>query len=193
MANIFFASDHHLSHKNIIVFAKEDGTKYRNFSCIEEHDEYLIAQHNAKVRPGDKTYFIGDVTFSHHHLHLLGRMNGEKVLIKGNHDKLKLSQYVPYFKDIRGSHQMNGILMTHIPVHPDCLARWGFNVHGHTHHNRMKKADGTLDMRYYNVSMECLNDYTPVSLEDVKKFKLDHLSQNCYNITSESDRKQKCN
>lgn len=168
MANIFFASDYHFNHANILNFKKEDGSPLRVFSNITEHDEYLIEQHNKRVNKNDKIYMLGDVTFSHTNLHLLDRMNGEKVLIKGNHDKCKLSQYLPYFKDIRGSHQFDGVIMTHIPIHPESLARWGINIHGHLHSYRVKDQYGRPDKRYFNVSMECLNDYTPISLEEIK-------------------------
>lgn len=168
MPNIFFAGDHHLSHSNILTFKRSDGSPLRDFTNITEHDEYIIERHNARVRSCDKTYFLGDVSMSHKNLYLLDRMNGEKVLIKGNHDKAKLSQYLPYFKDIRGSHQMEGVIMTHIPIHPESLARWGVNIHGHLHYNRVLDQYGRPDKRYYNVSMECLKDYTPVSLEEIK-------------------------
>ena len=168
MANIFFASDHHFGHSNILTFKRGDGSPLRAFANITEHDEYLIERHNSRVRPGDKTYFLGDIAMSHKFIHLLGRMNGEKVLIKGNHDVAKLSQYEPYFKDVRGSHQFSGVIMTHIPIHTDCLARWGVNIHGHLHYNRITDANGNPDKRYFNVSMECLDDYTPISLEEIK-------------------------
>jgi len=172
MTNIFFASDHHFSHSNILTFKRDDGSPLRNFANITEHDEYIIAKHNARVHPGDKTYFLGDVSMSHKNLYLLDRMNGEKVLIKGNHDKCKLSQYLPYFKDIRGSHQFDGIIMTHIPIHPESLARWGSAIHGHLHYHKVMYTNkfGKVfeDPRYFNVSMECLENYIPISLEELK-------------------------
>lgn len=173
MANIFFVSDTHLGHSNILNFKRNDGTPLRNFANIIEHDEYIIKQWNSVVKKSSKVYHLGDVVMSHKNLYLLNRMNGEKVLIKGNHDKCKLSQYQPYFKDIRGSHQMDGVIMTHIPIHPESLARWGINIHGHLHYNRVLDQSGRPDRRYFNVSMECLNDYTPISLEEIKKFCLD--------------------
>jgi calcineurin-like phosphoesterase family protein len=168
MANIFFASDHHLGHENMLKFKRNDDSPLRDFSHVDHMNEYIIERHNARVRPGDKTYFLGDVVMSHKWLYLLDRMNGEKVLIKGNHDTAKLSQYTPYFKDIRGSHQFSGIIMTHIPIHSECLARWGVNIHGHLHYHKIMDQYGRPDKRYYNVSMECLKDYTPISLEEIK-------------------------
>lgn len=179
MSNIFLCSDHHLSHGNIITFER-DGTPLRKFSNIEEHDEYLIAKHNSVVATNDRVYFLGDVVFSKKHIHLLGRMNGRKVLIKGNHDKLELKDYLPYFDDIRGSHQFDGFLLTHIPVHPDSLSRWPVNIHGHLHANVVNKiwhGKDIPDPRYFSVCMEQLDDYTPISLEELKKaskFRLDH-------------------
>lgn len=169
MANIFFTSDWHLGHQNILGFKRADNSPVRAFSSVDEMHEYMIAKHNSVVRPGDKVYVLGDVCFTNKWLHVVDRFNGVKVLIKGNHDTLKLSQYEPYFKDVRGSHQFKGVLMTHIPVHPESLARWGFNIHGHLHHNRVYDPKGQIDTRYLNVSVESLNDYTPISLEEALK------------------------
>lgn len=100
-----------------------------------------------------------------------------KILIKGNHDNLDLKDYLPYFDDIRGSHQFDGFLLGHIPVHPDSLGRFGHMIHGRLHANRVMKPntytdrsdDKMPDERYINVSMECLDNYMPVSLEELKK------------------------
>lgn len=185
MSNIFLCSDHHLSHSNLLTFKRGDGvTPLRVFNSIEEHDEYIISQHNAVVSDKDRVYFLGDLVFSKKHIHLVGRMRGRKVLIKGNHDKLELKEYLPYFDDIRGSHQFDGMLLTHIPVHTESLGRWPINVHGHLHANKVKKDviaedRGTFkidDPRYFSVCMEQLEDYTPISLEALKqkaKFRLE--------------------
>lgn len=168
MANIFLCSDHHFGHANLLNFKKQNGDPIRSFDHIDHMNEYIIEKHNSVVNPCDKVYYCGDVTMSNKYMHLLNRMNGEKVLIKGNHDTLKLSQYEPYFKDIRGSHQFSGVIMTHIPIHIESLSRWKLNIHGHLHYNRVKDQYGKEDHRYYNVSMECLKDYTPISLEQIK-------------------------
>lgn len=171
MANIFFCSDHHFYHQNILTFKRDDGTPLREFQDVNHMNEIMVQRHNERVRPNDKVYFLGDVTMSRNArgLEILGRMNGEKVLIKGNHDLCKPQQYLQYFKDIRGSHQFDGMILTHIPIHPDSLARWGLNVHGHLHYQVVRLPLSQIpDRRYYNVSMERIN-YTPISLEEIKK------------------------
>lgn len=171
MANIFFASDHHFHHASILTFKRDDSTPLREFDSVSHMNEHIVNCHNSVVRPGDKVYFLGDVTMSSKTsaLDILWRMNGEKILIKGNHDLCKLSAYAAHFKDVRGSHQFEGLIMTHIPIHSESLARWGLNVHGHLHHNVVKMPLSQIpDRRYFNVSMERIN-YTPISLEEVKK------------------------
>lgn len=171
MANIFFASDHHFGHANILTFKRDDGTPLREFQDVSHMNEHIVNCHNSVVRPGDKVYFLGDVTMDRKSkgLEILQRMNGEKILIKGNHDLCKPEAYLRYFKDIRGSHQFEGLIMTHIPIHPESLARWGLNVHGHLHANVVKRELSHLpDPRYFSVCMERIN-YTPISLEEVKK------------------------
>lgn len=171
MSNIFFASDHHFHHKNILTFKNAEGTPLRVFDSVEHMNEHMVYMHNCVVRPADKVYFLGDVTMARNAkgLEILRRMNGEKILIKGNHDLCSATQYLEHFKDIRGSHQFDGMILTHIPIHVESLARWGLNVHGHLHSNvvRMQLAQ-IPDRRYFNVSMECIN-YTPISLEQIKK------------------------
>jgi len=170
MPNIFLASDHHFSHAGVIKFFREDGvTVLRDFATTEEMNEHMIAQHNQVVGKNDKVYMLGDVAFNKKGLANVGKLNGNKVLIKGNHDKESLNEYIKYFQDIRGSHQFDGMVLTHIPVHPNSLSRWPINVHGHLHSNVVTiEGTKTPDPRYYCVSMEQLDDYTPVSLEELK-------------------------
>ena len=181
--NIFFVSDTHFGHEACCTkFTLSDGcTPLRPFSCAAEADEAMVERWNKVVKPTDRVYHLGDIAMSKKHLPILDRLNGKKVLVKGNHDIEKLSVYVKYFDDVRGSHQFDGMLLTHIPVHPYSLARWGFNVHGHTHANSVMKdvfvyendshiSKQISDNRYKCVSVEQIN-YTPISLEEVRKFK----------------------
>ena len=173
--NIFFISDSHFAHSNILTFLNQDGSNLRTFESVEHMDEHMVHCWNKTVSPNDKVYHLGDVCMSKKHLPILARLNGEKVLVKGNHDKEKLNEYTKYFKDVRGSHQFDGLIMTHIPIHPASLARWGLNVHGHTHSNSVMRDHTTnpskpqiRDPRYFCVSVEQIN-YTPISLEQVKQ------------------------
>ena len=180
MSNIFLSSDHHFGHSNILNFKRNDGvTPLRIFDDVEHMNEHMIAQHNKVVRSQDRVYFLGDFCFHKRDLVVLNRMNGRKVLIKGNHDKLDLKEYLPYFDDIRACHQFDGLILSHIPIHQESLGRWGCNVHGHTHANKVKKVVEGLqvdDPRYFSVCMEQLEAYTPISLEALKqkaKFRLE--------------------
>jgi calcineurin-like phosphoesterase family protein len=131
----------------------------------------MAAMHNAVVRPKDKVYFLGDVTMhkSARSLDILAKLNGEKILIKGNHDTCKIAAYMQHFKDIRAVHSVDKIVLTHVPVHPESLSRWRGNVHGHLHSREVLLPLAKIpDKRYFNVSVERIN-YTPISLDEVNK------------------------
>lgn len=152
----------------------------RPHGSAEAGDQAMEEAWNKTVKISDKVYHLGDIAMSKKYLPMLHRLNGQKVLIRGNHDMESADVYLRYFKDVRGSHQFDGMLLTHIPVHPGSLARWGYNVHGHLHTNRVMRrtciADDfgryfdEIDPRYFCVSVEQIN-YTPISLEEVKKHK----------------------
>ena len=159
----FIIYDTHFSHSNIQTFKRENGTILRDFNHINEHDETLIQNWNKVVSPNDKVYHLGDVGFKNWTSlsNILVRLNGTKVLIKGNHDYHKPSQYLQHFKDIRASHVMDKMVLTHIPIHPDSLSRWRANIHGHTHYRNMS------DPRYFNTSVEAIH-YTPIDFEYIR-------------------------
>jgi calcineurin-like phosphoesterase family protein len=74
----------------------------------------------------------------------------------------------------------NGMIFSHVPVHPESLGRFGTNIHGHLHANRVMKIVGVdvktgelkygkeVDPRYFNVSVEQI-DFTPISLEELNQ------------------------
>lgn len=159
----FLISDTHFGHKGVTQFLREDGTKLRPWDSVEEMDEALIANWNKVVSPNDKVYHLGDVVINRKALKTLWRLNGTKVLIKGNHDLFKLDEYTPFFKDIRAYHVLDKFLLAHIPVHPDSLERWKGQIHGHLHANKVD------DPRYFNVSVENIN-YTPIDFEAIREY-----------------------
>ena len=173
MSCIFFASDHHFGHNNILRFQRNDGTLLRpGFSNIEEMDEHLIERWNKVVRPQDKVYHCGDFTMRDTCLSYVKRLNGHKRLILGNHDKFPVKRYVEAgFEEVYGSRQFEGIICTHIPIHPGSMSRWKINVHGHLHFGQVTHpiiVGGHIDERYRNVSVEMLKDYKPISLEEIR-------------------------
>lgn len=165
--NVFLISDTHFGHQGVCQFTTDNGEKLRPWETAAEMDEELVKRWNETVRPRDKVYHLGDVVMSKKSLETVSRLNGDKVLIKGNHDIFKLSDYTKYFRDIRGSHVMSGMILTHIPVHDSNLYRFGVNIHGHLHSNRIMR-DGVIDNRYFSVCVEQI-EYRPISLEEVKK------------------------
>jgi len=75
---------------------------------------------------------------------------------------------------------INGMILSHIPVHEASLGRFGTNIHGHLHASRVKQARGVdaktgnvlyskeTDPRYHCVCVE-QTDFAPILLEDVYK------------------------
>jgi calcineurin-like phosphoesterase family protein len=59
------------------------------------------------------------------------------------------------------------MILTHIPIHPESLGRFGVNIHGHLHSNRVT-VNGAIDVRYHSVCVE-QTDFTPILFEDVIK------------------------
>jgi calcineurin-like phosphoesterase family protein len=80
--NAFF-SDPHFGHANIIKYSG------RPFKDMKEMGEVLDENYNAVVSPTDVVLWLGDVFFGPMVVvaPLVARMNGRKLLVKGNHDK----------------------------------------------------------------------------------------------------------
>jgi calcineurin-like phosphoesterase family protein len=127
----------------------------------------MVAAWNERVKPNDKVYHLGDVVINRRSLATLARLNGDKVLIRGNHDIFRDDEYRKYFRELRAYHVMNGMILSHIPIHEESLGRFGTNIHGHLHANRVMK-DGAIDVRYHCVCVE-QTDFAPVLFEDVIK------------------------
>jgi calcineurin-like phosphoesterase family protein len=181
MPAVWLVSDTHFGHeKTCTVFKREDGSPLRPFSCAEEMDEYMVKAWNERVKPNDKVYHLGDVVINRKAMKTLERLNGDKVLIRGNHDIFHDDDYRRYFREIRAYHVMNGMILSHIPLHSHSLGRFGVNIHGHLHANRVMKARGVdartgevlygtdIDTRYHCVCVE-MTDFAPILFDDVQK------------------------
>ena len=165
MPSVFLVSDTHFGHAGVCRFLREDGTKLRPWTDPDEMDEHMVKVWNETVKPTDKVYHLGDVVINRKALKTLARLNGDKVLIRGNHDIFRDTEYREYFREIRAYHVMNGMILSHIPIHPESLSRFGTNIHGHLHSNRVMK-DGAIDNRYHCVCVE-QTDFKPILFEHV--------------------------
>ena len=181
MPSVFLVSDTHFGHHGVCRFLRDDGvTKLRPWDNPEEMDEEMVKRWNETVRPNDKVYHLGDVVINRKALSIMHRLNGDKVLIRGNHDIFKDEDYRQHFRELRAYHVMNGLILSHIPVHEASLGRFGCNIHGHLHANRVMKARGVdartgeilysdeIDPRYHCVCVEA-TDFAPILFEDVIK------------------------
>lgn len=182
--NRFVVSDHHFGHTNSWEkFKRADGSPLRSFTSNDEMNETMIERHNAKVKEHDTVYFLGDVVINRKHLHLVKRLNGRKILIRGNHDIFRDEDYREVgFEQIHGVRVfVDKFIMSHIPLHPDCVTgRFRVNVHGHLHANQIErqviKRTPTnnvpfevteFDPRYLCVCVEQTN-FTPLHFDEVE-------------------------
>jgi calcineurin-like phosphoesterase family protein len=181
MPSVFLVSDTHFGHTGVCKFTRNDGEKLRPWTDPDEMDEAMVKAWNERVKPTDKVYHLGDVVINRKALGIMRRLNGDKVLIRGNHDIFKDEDYRAHFRELRAYHVMNGMILSHIPVHSDSLGRFGVNIHGHLHSNRVRKARGVdaktgdilysdeIDPRYHCVCVEQTPDFAPILFEDVLK------------------------
>jgi calcineurin-like phosphoesterase family protein len=162
----WFISDLHLGHEKLLGLAPDS----RPFKTIEEHDEAIISNWNAVVKPQDRVWVLGDVSCGTRErksevVRMLKRCAGTKRLVLGNHDGSDYALWTDVFEAVHGVYAdgTRQWVFSHVPVHPDCLGhRFQANIHGHLHTQRIN------DPRYINVSCEQVG-FTPINRETVKK------------------------
>lgn len=160
MRKLWFISDTHFGHSNVIKFKDENGNIARNFSSIKEHDKTIIENWNRVVGKNDTVFHCGDVALNRTSVaKILPKLNGSKRLILGNHDEVKANNLLPYFKKINlwRVFREYDFMLTHVPM-DNASMRTTFNVHGHIHHNI------SPNPRHINICVDHTN-FTPVSLE----------------------------
>lgn len=153
---IFVTADTHFGHKKIIEFEPCRSM----FKTIEEHDEELVRRWNDTVNKHDTVWHLGDAVFGADNLPILGRLNGIKRLVMGNHDHYPSTEYLKYFTHLFGVVQLRGHILSHVPVHTQQMGRFQGNIHGHMHSGTMN------DPRYACVSVEHGN-LAPILLDTV--------------------------
>lgn len=163
MTDIWFISDTHFNHANIIKFYPEK----RPFHSIKEHDEAIVAIWNSIIRPQDKVIHLGDFYLGSHPEEYARQLHGHKYLILGNHDKAPCRNYANFTR-ISGGIRMRGnyfgkhdVYLSHAPIHPFSLVRAGtYNLHGHIHNHIIP------DYRYINLCVE-QTDLRPLHIDTI--------------------------
>lgn len=174
--NIWLWSDLHLGHANILKFRKDDGTRLRSeFQSLHDMFGVMCERYHERVKPGDEVYFLGDIALSplgRRQMLAISTWPGQKRLVRGNHDLFNDKDYHDAgFQSIYGVRQINGVWLTHVPMHPGSLSgRACGNVHGHLHAATVKVPgmhyEAAEDGRYFNVSVERIG-YAPIHLEEI--------------------------
>ena len=170
---IWFTSDTHFNHANIVEYSK------RPFESLDEMTGAIIHRWNAEVKPGDTVYHLGDFALSWGKKHaelidgILSRLNGQKWLIVGNHDRdevtrnprwNKVTHYHEIKVDLGGVHRQRFVLC-HYPLRSwNQMHRGAWMLHGHSHGNLTDIGGKTMD-----VGVDC-HEYRPISVDEVAEF-----------------------
>lgn len=178
--NIFFTSDTHFYHKNIINFCK------RPFKDLQEMHSEIIRMWNETVRPNDIVFILGDIIFggANAYEEILPQLNGKKYLILGNHDyKNFTTNKCKYFEAVYDKMFIavndQEIILNHEPLlcFGGQLNNRIWHLFGHVHTTKDLNLKGNCDAQrmflmatptMYDVGMD-FNNYKPISFVDIKE------------------------
>lgn len=165
MTNTYITSDIHFFHRNILKLEAIS----RPMETIEEMNEVIIFNWNNKISKNDLVYILGDVSFGKrgNTVEILERLNGEKILIEGNHDKelLRHKEFRNCFKEIYKLLEIKFNKQDYTLCHYPMMA-WNkshinsFQLFGHLH--SVWKGNN----QQLNVGMDCHN-LTPINFDDI--------------------------
>ena len=135
MSKIYLTSDCHFGHKNIIAYEN------RPFTDLVSMREQMILNHNALVSPEDTCINLGDFIMGNKEQAqaILSRMNGRKILIRGNHDGHSIQWYLDAgFDEVWPGtiieHDGLKIFLSHCPeARPGDGAHYDLHFYGHVH------------------------------------------------------------
>jgi calcineurin-like phosphoesterase family protein len=169
--NIWFTSDHHFFHRNI---AKYTG---RPWESIVVMNDVMVKRWNEVVGKDDLVYHLGDFIFGGKELIKIyaNQLNGDKILIKGNHDK-NVNRFLDAgFLEVHDRIDLTiagrNVIVCHYPYwnedEPNIkyrerrpIDKGDWLIHGHVHEKWKIKG------KMINVSVEQW-DYYPVHLETI--------------------------
>lgn len=162
--NVFFTSDTHFGHSKVIDYSK------RPFRDVEEMDEALIRRWNACVKPGDFVYHLGDLSFhdAEKSARIAARLQGQKYLVLGNHDKKMKDAVKNRFIWARDYAEIKVADQKIVLCHYAFLTwngshKGSWSLHGHSH-GSLKPDQGALRL---DVGVDCW-DYAPINFEALR-------------------------
>lgn len=171
----YFTSDTHFHHNNIIEFCN------RPFKDVQEMNDKMVDNWNSIVKPDDLVYHLGDYCFGNEDKirEINNRLNGNIVLISGNHDEKilrdtshKNTRYVD--PDIsRRFQKIVPYLETKVGGTTITMCHFALQVWNRSHHGRISlfgHSHGTLpeNSQQLDVGVDCW-DYKPITLEQIKE------------------------
>ena len=180
-SEVFFTSDTHFGHSNIIKYCA------RPFDTTNNMDEALINNWNAKVPKDGIVYHLGDFAWGsiNYWEKIREQLNGEIILVYGNHDEKYLNNERIYklFKEVTPQKKIwinkIPIYMNHYPFlcfggsYKGLGATW--QLFGHVHSN--PRSEEGLDHKrlvncfptQYDVGVDN-NNFTPISFDELHSY-----------------------
>ena len=158
--NTWLVADHHLGEDRFDIMG-------RPFEDPNEQVEFLIKNHNSRVKQDDLVYFVGDICYNQHpeYLKNIERFNGSKILIRGNHDRyISDNEFLKYFDSITPEGDGIELDVENIPCYLTHYPTQGredrFNLVGHVH------GAFKYQLNSFNVCVD-VNHYYPVNLKTI--------------------------
>lgn len=136
---IYFTSDTHFFHGNIIGYCN------RPFADTVAMNEGLIEKWNRRVTPEDTVYHLGDVSFGKFEATqaIIQRLNGYKILVKGNHDRsherMKEIGFQESYSELFLETSKGLAYLHHEPMGILHMKEADFQLCGHVHQEFVKK------------------------------------------------------
>lgn len=160
---IYFTSDTHYNHANIIGYCK------RPFANVDEMNREMIRRWNERVKPDDLVYHLGDFALGKKEdmAPVFDQLVGNKFLIIGNHDSAttKNLSWLGFSKEMTAPNYF----LLHNPALAPAWLENGNRVilHGHMHGTAgLHPFPKYKDVRYVDVGVDCW-DYRPVTFEEI--------------------------
>ena len=155
LKHTFVTSDHHFGSWQLPGFLKV---------FTQEQEKELIAKWNSIVEKDDLVYYNGDFCDGNFRdlCNYFNQLNGQIVLIRGNHDKFSDGIYKAVFKDVVDEVVLKDLDLTihHVPIAPIQTSK---EVFGHLHRSLEHNLNNSTS---FCSCVQFSNGY-PVSLENI--------------------------